>query len=112
MSEYRNGMRDLISEGKWTVRKILPWLIGLTILMSIIGFGLNSLGLIGKTAVEREVFKNSYQYSSAQQAKANTYQAQLTEIDRKLANPSLDKNTRYNLEAQKSSIVVQLNSIK
>jgi len=84
------------------------WFFALLIITAIIGFGLNSIGLISKTVVERKVFENSYQYSEARKTAIATYEAQLAEIERKLSNKSLDETTRSNLEASAAGIRIQL----
>ena len=83
------------------------WFFGIIIVTSIIGFGLSSLGLIGRTVVERKVFENSFQYSEARKAAIATYEAQLAEVERMLAG-NLDEATRSNLEAQAAGIRINL----
>jgi len=89
--------------GTWWV-----WVVFLLIATGIVLFGLNALGLIGQTIVERKVFENSYQYSEARKTAVAMYEAQLAEIQQKLINQSLDQNTRNNLEAQASAIRIRL----
>jgi 5-bromo-4-chloroindolyl phosphate hydrolysis protein len=84
----------------------VAWGIGILILLSVVGFVLNSAGLFGHTVVERVVFKNSFQYKEARESELTTYEAQLAEINSKLADPNLDENERKTLEAQKASINV------
>jgi len=105
---YRNEMNQVAKDTAWTFWRFLPIFIVVVCILAFIGFGLNSLGLFGRTAVERKVFENSFQYSEARKSEIATYEAQLAEIDGKLANPNLDANTRANLEAQKSAINIQL----
>ena len=65
MSKYRKEAGEIARETSWTFWRFLPiFLVAITIL-SLVGFGLNSLGLFGKTVVERKVFENSYQRSTA-----------------------------------------------
>ena len=89
--------------GKWWI-----WILLLTI-VSIVAFtGLNYVGLIGGTIVERKVFENSFQYSEARKMEIATFEAQLTEIEHKLSSDSIDSETRENLEAQAAGIRIQL----
>jgi hypothetical protein len=89
------------------------WILVLCLVVSssVILTVLNYVGVIGRTVVEREVFENSYQYTSGQRARANMMNAQLTEIGIQLSNTELDQTTRKNLEAQAAAIRVQLNTI-
>ena len=110
MSEYRNEMREVARESRWTFFRFLPLLVGAIVILSAVGFALNSFGLIGKTVVEREVFERSFQRSEALKAQIATDEAVLAEISRKLANPNLDADTRYNLEAQASAARVRIST--
>ena len=89
--------------GSWWV-----WVIILIVATSILLTGLSYLGIIGKTVVEREVFKRSFQYSEARATAIAIYKAQLAEINHKLTNTNLEANTRNNLEAQAASIRIRL----
>ena len=91
--------------GGWFV-----WITVLIIMAGIVFAGLSAVGIIGKTVVEREVFKRSFQYSEARATAIATYEAQLVEINRKLTNTNLETNTRSNLEAQAASIRIRLAS--
>lgn len=93
--------------GKWWM-----WILGLMVVTGIITTMLSYAGVIGRTVVERKVFENSYQYSEGQRARVNLFEAQLVEIERKLGNPELDETTRANLEAQASSVRIQLGAAK
>lgn len=90
--------------GKWWV-----WVLFLLMITGVIFTGLNYVGLIGRTVVERKVFENSFQYSEARKTEIATFEAQLAQIERKLSNPNLDNNTRTNLQATADSIKIKLN---
>lgn len=92
--------------------KLLFALFGIILLVSAFSFGLNSLGLIGNTIVEREVFERSYQRSEGLKAEMATNQATLAEIESQLTNPNLDENTRFNLEAQARSLRIRINTAR
>lgn len=86
--------------------------VGLLLVGSIIILtGLQYAGILGRTVVERKVFENSYQRSESLRSQIATYEAQLSEINRKLSG-DLDSATRVNFEAQASSIRVMLNSAR
>lgn len=93
--------------GKWWM-----WVLGLMVITGIVATSLSYAGLIGRTVVERKVFENSYQYSEGQRARVKIFEAQLAEIERKLVNRELDETTRINLEAQASSVRIQLNAAR
>ena len=101
--EYRDETREIIRDGNWTFWQIFPLAVLAIVATSAVGFMLNSAGLFGRTVVEREVFEASYQRQSGLKAQIATDEANLAEIERKLANPNLDADTRYNLEAQASA---------
>ena len=109
---YRDEARQVAKDAHWTFWRFLPVLLMAVIMLSAVGFGLNSLGLFGKTVVERKVFEHSYQKQAGLQAEITIYQATLAEIERKLANLNLDANTRSNLEAQASAIRVKMVAAK
>lgn len=100
-----------IDKGAWASMSVVTkWVViflpTLALLVAI-GFALNSLGLIGQTVVERKVFEESFQYSEARKTAIATYEAQLAEINRKLAS-DVDSQTRTNLESQAAGIRIQL----
>jgi len=104
IGELERGYR----EERRGVKKWWILILGLFIVTGVIFTGLRYVGLIGSTIVEREVFKNSFQYKEARKSEIATYNAQLAEIDRKLSMSSLDSNTRANMEAQAASIRILL----
>lgn len=108
MNQYRDDMRQVSREAHWTFWKFLPLFLTVVIVLGLIGFGMNSLGLFGRAVVERKVFENSYQRTESIKAQIATDEATLAEIDRKLRNPSLDANTRSNLEAQATAARVRI----
>lgn len=87
------------------------WLFGgvLLILSAMVTTGLHYAGVFTGTVVERKVFENSYQYSEARKTEQLEYQATLSQIEAKLANPELSETDRTNLNAQKSAIEIRLN---
>jgi hypothetical protein len=108
--------RDLkkIESGAGATSKILiKWtliFVPALLVLLIIGFVLHSMGLIGSTVVERKVFENSFQYSEARKTAIATYEAQLAEINRKLASDDLNSQTKTNLESQAAAIRIQLST--
>ena len=95
-------------EEKKGVKKWWFFILGLVILSAVIFSGLRYVGIIGTTIVEREVFKNSFQYKEARKSEIATYEAQLAEINHKLNMSNLDENTKTNMEAQAASIRILL----
>ena len=88
------------------------WFILMMVFSIIVFTGLRYFGIIGQTIVEREVFKRSYQYTEANKSAANTYTAQLTEINNQLARSDLDPGVRADLESQAASIRVLLAGVR
>lgn len=106
---YREEFNDAHKEAKWTMWKVLPTLLTVIVILSVIGFTMRSCGLIGRTVVERKVFENSFQYSEARKTEMLTYEAQLSEIERKLRS-NISQSTRDDLEAQAAGIRIMLYS--
>mgnify|MGYP007059433684 CR=1 FL=1 len=84
------------------------WVVGMIMLASVALFALNSLGTIGTTIVEREVFERSFQYDQARESEILTYKAQLEEIKERLNSGSLTEEQREALESQRAAIRVRL----
>lgn len=105
---YRAEMREIHRESRWTIWKFSLLFLGVAVAATVVGFGLRSAGLIGGTAVEREVFEQSYQRSAAMAARIATDEAVLAEIQHQLRRPELSAATRNNLEAQASSARVRI----
>lgn len=110
MNNYRKDMSEVARESGWTVRRFAPLVVGTIIAATVLGFALNSLGIIGRTVVEREVFENSYQRSTSLQERIAVERATLAEIERKLRSPDLDPSIRANLEAQASASRIRLST--
>ena len=73
--------------------------------------GLRATGMIGGTYLERKVFEQSYQKQAGDQERLDTFQAQLAEIDTRLAG-QLDDATRNGLQAQRSAINIQIQTVR
>ena len=106
--EFHADMR----EGRKATWRFLPTVIGVSVVLTILGFVLNSLGLFGRTVVERKVFENSYQRSSSIDSQIATDEAALVEINSQLARTDLDAGTRANLEVQASAARVRIAAAK
>ena len=108
MNGYRKEVGTGLKEARWTFFKGMPLFLMVVIFLAVLGFALNSLGLFGQTVVKRKVFENSFQYSEARKSEIATFEAQLSEINRKLSGDSIDQATRTNLEAHASVLRIQL----
>jgi hypothetical protein len=88
------------------------WLLIFGTLLIFVGgiwFALSSMGLIGRTIVERKIFEQSFQYNEARKTAIATYEAQLAEINAQLEG-NLDDATRQNLNATAASIRIKLST--
>jgi len=112
MSDYRKDAKEVVKETHWTFWKFLPVFLIIVVVLSIIGFGMNSMGLLGKTIVERKVFENSFQRSESLKSEIAMNEAVINEIGNKLLNPNLDANTRFNLKAQLSAATIRVATAK
>ena len=106
--EYRNDVRDVVTEGRWTFWKIFPSILLIVLVIGGIGAGTRYLGMWGGTVMERVIFTESYQRSSALTERIAVDEAVLTEITRKLNTLDIDDNTRANLEAQAAAARVRI----
>ena len=112
MSSYRDQASEVHREARWTFWRFLPMFIVGVVLLFGLFFGLRALGVIGGTVVERKAFEQSYQRSEAIKAQIAHEEAVIVEIERKLANPNLDADTRANLEAQASAARIRLQTAR
>lgn len=112
MTEYRKTAGEIARDSRWTLFRFLPLFLGGVAILFVVGFGLNSLGLFGKTIVERKVFEQSYQRSEALASEIAMNEAALAEIEMKLSNRELDINTRKNLEAQASAARIRIRTAR
>jgi F0F1-type ATP synthase beta subunit len=104
MSNYRKEANIVAKETYWTVWKVLPILL----IILIIGFSLNSAGLIGSKMVERQVLVNSHQYIEGMQQRAGILKANIAELDVMI---SLGKGNKTELLGQKRVLKAQLLAI-
>jgi hypothetical protein len=112
MSEYRKEVNQVAKDSSWTFWRFLPLFLIVIVFISVLGFGLRSAGLFGKTVVERKVFENSYQRSEAIKSQIALDESVISEIRQKLSNPNLDANTRYNLEAHLSATKIRIETAR
>jgi len=108
MNEYRTEASRAIKEARWTFLKAFPLLVIVLVLLSVIGFTLNSFGLIGSTIVEREVYKQSFQYKEGMAQRAAILQASISEIDILMSS---NPENRQDLINQKLILSAQLKAI-
>ncbi|MFX0091547.1 MAG: hypothetical protein ACFFBD_07265 [Candidatus Hodarchaeota archaeon] len=107
---YRNEVQRFERKTRWTFWQFLPLTVLVFTILTGIGFLFNSVGLLGRTVIERKVFEHSYQRSEALRSQIATDEATIAEIERKLVNPNLDSDTRFNLEAQLSAARIRIST--
>ena len=90
------------------------WMFALAlIVISTVVFSLLSYaGLIGRTAVEREVFEQSYQRSEGYRERIAILEAALIELRARQAQPNLPESTRAEIETQIVAISAQLRAAR
>lgn len=103
----------LLDEDKKAFGGWFVWLLALFVL-AIVVFGIvGAGGKIFSTAVEREVFEQSYQRSAAEEARYNTMKAELTGVETRLrSGGNLTEVQRSDLEAQAAALRVQINTME
>lgn len=92
----------------WVLKKATIYVVIGAVLLFVLGFGLNALGLIGHTVVEREVFENSFQRQMSLQSSINQDLAVLAEIDAMLADPTISPGVRAGLNAQAAAARIRI----
>lgn len=107
---YRGETKVIIKDAGWTFRNLIPLIIGILLFFSVLGFVLNSVGLLGRTIVEREIFEQSYQRSSAIQSQINKEKATIISIKSRLSDPALEESLKTNLQAQLRAAELRLNT--
>lgn len=108
MKKYRQGVDVGLREVRRIFFRGLPLLVTIIVILSMIGFGLNSFGILGSTIVKRKVFEHSYHRAEGLKARIAIDETVLAEIERKLTNPNLDADTRANLEVQASAARIRI----
>ena len=112
MNEYRKEAKQVLSDTWWTLPRVLAIVIVAVVVLAVVGFALNSAGLIGKTKVERAVFENSDQRIESIQTQIETLEAQQVEVKAQLRRTDLNESTKANLEAQAATLRVQIDAAK
>lgn len=105
---YKDEVRHLNTEARWTIWQTLPTILIVVILVGAVGFGARSCGLIGSTVVERVVFENSFQYKEGMAQRGAIMEANIAEIDMLL---SQNPENRTDLINQRSVLNAQLRAI-
>ena len=90
---------------------LFKWIAITVIFFAVLFTGLNYVGLIGGTAVKREVFEQSYQYQAGQEARGAILEANLIEVNEQIARASTSEE-REALQGQKRVIEAQLRAIR
>ena len=93
--------------GKWWI-----WVLAL-IIISVVALGaLRAGGLVFWTAVEREVFEQSYQKTAADTARFNTLNAELVQAEALLRSGTLTETQEADARAQIAGIRAQLTAME
>lgn len=86
--------------GAWWI-----WVLGLVALTVVVAGGLNVAGVF----VERKVFEQSYQHSTARKAEVATYEAQLAELSSQLSRGVVNEEQ---IRSQMAAIRIRLAAAK
>lgn len=112
MSQYRKEVNEIEKEARWTMFRVLPLLIIALIIVAALSFALRSVGLIGKTVVEKKVFEQSYQRSEGLKSGIAMYEAKLASVNSRLMSVNLTEQDKQDLLAQKAALNIQISAIK
>ena len=103
---------DDMREARREARKWWVWALGMLVVTAIVISILSATGVIFQTEVERRTFERSYQKKAGDRQKIATLEAQLAEINSRLADPKLDPSVAQNFKAQRAAIRVQLRATR
>lgn len=85
------------------------WVVAFAfVVLTIIGGVLHASGKLFNTAVEREVFEQSYQRSAAETQRFNTLTAELEGAEARLSAGNLNDVQRADLEAHAAALRIQI----
>lgn len=87
---------------------MLKWIMIFVVVLALFFGALNALGLIGRTVVEREVFRNSFQYQAGMEQRGAILEANIIEIQSMIQQ---HPERRQELEGQLRVLRAQLNAI-
>jgi len=107
--EYRNEASVVAKEATWTVWRFLPLFILVIIILTVIGWGLKSAGIIGMD-IEREVVQHSRQFVESKQAKLQSLYTQYVNLQTKVAEANAAGATKVAqaTEAQQMALLAQM----
>ncbi len=83
-NEYRDDMNRVAKDSAWTLWRFLPLGLLIVVLLTFLGWGLKSAGIIGKD-IDREVVQHSRQYTESKQAKLQNLYTEYTNLQTKAA---------------------------
>lgn len=108
-SDYRNDAREVIKETNWTIWKIIPTLLLVAVVITVLGWGLKSVGIIGKD-IDREVVQHSRQYTESKQASLQNLYTQYVGLQTKVAEAEAIGSTKVAeaVMAQQMAIIAQM----
>jgi uncharacterized membrane protein len=109
MSEYRDEMRRVSKDVSWTIWRFLPIFLLVIVILTIIGWGLQSAGIIGKN-IEREVVQHSRQFIESKQAKLQNLYTQYLDLQTKAIEAETVGATEVvkAVQAQQKAIIAQM----
>lgn len=109
MNEYRQDVNEAVGDASWTLRRILPLLLGVLLVMVLIGWVLQSTGIISMN-IDREVTQHSRQYTESKQAMLQTLYTEYANLQTKAAEAeaSGQANVAEAVKAQQMAILSQM----
>ena len=107
--EYRNGMREVKSDVTWTIWKFLPVIALGIIILVVLGWFLQSTGIINMN-IEREVIQHSRQYTESKQAMLQNLYTQYSDLQTKVAEAQANGSTNVaeSAQAQQRALLAQM----
>jgi uncharacterized membrane protein len=93
----------------WTIWRFLPIFLLVIVILTIIGWGLQSAGIIGKN-IEREVVQHSRQFIESKQAKLQNLYTQYLDLQTKAIEAETVGATEVvkAVQAQQKAIIAQM----
>lgn len=112
MSDYRDEFREGEREARWTLGRLVPYLLIFLIVSLVVGWLIKATYIVDKD-IDREVTTHSRQYVESAQARLENLVSQYAGLEVKVAEAraSEESETLAALEAQQTAILNQMRGL-
>lgn len=112
MSDFRDDFREVETEARWTLGRLVPYLFILLIVGIAVGWFIKMTYIVDKD-IDREVTTHSRQYVESTQARLENLMSQYTGLEVKIAEVSASEepDTLAALKAQQTALLNQMRGL-